>query len=1202
MMKRKRMLSTFMSFIFLFSFLAAAPVTIVSAATNLSSGKVPTASSSAFKNLAYATDGTISTSNYADSYTGTGLQWIQVDLGASYNISDIKLWHYFGDSRQYHDVIVMVSSSASFTSGTYTTVYSNDQNASAGFGTGTSSEYTETSAGLDIPLTSPVSGRYVRFYSNGNSVNNYNHYGEVQVYGAPAPASGNLAANITPTSPSTGWKNLAYATDSIKSASNYADSATGTGLQYIQLNLGAAYNINDIKLWHYFGDSRMYHDVIVMVSNNASFTAGSYTIVYNNDQNASAGFAAGTSSEYTETSSGLDIPIASPVNAQYVRLYSNGSTVNNYNHYGEVEVYGSSKAMPTVTSWPTASDITYGQTLGSSTLTGGAASVPGTFAFTSPSTVPNAGSNQTFAVTFTPADTATYSTVSGTASLNVAKATPTVTTWPTASDISLGMKLGDATLTGGTASVSGTFAFSSPATVPALGDSQSFAAAFTPSDTQNYTTVTGNISINVVNKVTPTVTAWPTASDISVGMKLGDSTLTGGTASVPGTFAFSSPDTYPSAGQGQSFAATFTPTDTTHYSIVTGTMSINVLATAVITNLAKGILPTSSSAAWKSLSSATDGTRSTGNYADSGTATGLQYIQLDLGKQTAVSCIKLWHYFGNPRIYHDVIVQVSNDPAFSTGVTTVYNNDTNNSAGRGTGTNSEYAESSGGLTINFSTVTARYLRCYSNGSSVNNYNHVSEVEVYNASPSTVATGDLAAGKTVTSSAAFSNLSLLVDNSKTTGYADSTPGTGLQWVQVDLGGSFDVSYIKLYHYFADSRTYYDVIVQLSNDPTFTTGVTTVFNNDTNNSAGLGTGSGSEYAEAATGKEIAFTPVNARYVRCYSNGSSVNSLNHYVELEAYAGVQDTIPLRNATSPLTINTYDGSGQSTHPSVVYFPNGWHGYKYWMAYTPYPYSNDKYENPCIAASNDGFTWSYPAGNPLSPALTVGHNCDTELVYNSKTDQLYVYWLYTDDATYNQTKLTKSSDGVNWTSAQTVINDTRNAYSDLSPTIQVDYNSQTGVWYMWYVNVAGESDWFLERRQSTDGITWSSPTELSTSAFTQPGTEIWHIYIQYIPSQNEYWALAACVPDTDTTDTQRTELYFFKSADGLNWVNYSKPVTPFGSTGAWDEARIYRSTFVYDPTTDAFKVWYSAANAVDGAWRIGYTQNTYENMMYDLLN
>jgi len=188
MMKRKRMLSTFMSFIFLFSFLAAAPVTIVSAATNLSSGKVPTASSSAFKNLAYATDGTISTSNYADSYTGTGLQWIQVDLGASYNISDIKLWHYFGDSRQYHDVIVMVSSSASFTSGTYTTVYSNDQNASAGFGTGTSSEYTETSAGLDIPLTSPVSGRYVRFYSNGNSVNYYNHYGEVQGSGAPAPA------------------------------------------------------------------------------------------------------------------------------------------------------------------------------------------------------------------------------------------------------------------------------------------------------------------------------------------------------------------------------------------------------------------------------------------------------------------------------------------------------------------------------------------------------------------------------------------------------------------------------------------------------------------------------------------------------------------------------------------------------------------------------------------------------------------------------------------------------------------------------------------------------------------------------------------------------------------------------------------------------------------------------------------------------
>jgi len=1356
-MKRKRMLSSIMSFIFLFSFLAVTPVSIVSAASNLASGKLPTASSSAFKNLSYATDGTISTSNYADSSTTTGLQWVQLDLGASYNLNDIKLWHYFGDARQYHDVIVMVSNNASFTAGSYTIVYNNDQDKTAGFTAGTNSEYTETSAGLDIPLSSPVSARYVRFYSSGSTVNSYNHYGEIQVFGAPAPAAGNLAANITPTSPSTGWTNLAYVTDSTKSASNYADSATGTGLQYIQINLGASYNISDIKLWHYFGDTRMYHDVIVMVSNNASFTAGSYTIVYSNDQNASAGFGTGSSGEYAESAAGLDIPIAAPVNAQYVRLYSNGSTVNSYNHYGEVEVYGTSKAIPTVTAWPTASGITYGQTLGASTLSGGTASVPGTFAFSSPATVPGAGSNQTFAVTFTPSDTATYSPVSGTAGINVSKATPTVTSWPAASDISAGMKLGDASLTGGTASVPGTFSFSSPATVPALGSGQSFDATFTPTDAANYNSVNGTISINVVTKATPTVTSWPTASDIFTGMKLGDATLTGGTASVPGTFSFSSPSTVPNAGSNQSFAATFTPADTVNYNTVTGTISINV-AESTGTNLAQGKVPTSGSAGWLNLAYATDGTKTTANYADSGAAAGLQYIQLDLGNSFTLSYIKLWHLIGFSRQYHDVIVQVSNDPNFSTGVTTVYNNDANNSAGLGAGSDSEYTESVGGLGITFTPVSARYVRLYSNGSSANSSNHYAEIEVYSKAPSTAASGNLAAGKTVTasstawtgltaatnsvinssgyadsftatglqwvqadlgasydvsfiqlwhyfgdartyhdiivqvsndptfatgvttvysndannsaglgivgldseyaesiaglsiqfaaanaryvrcysngntvntlshvseiqvfstvqatttsrnlalgkpvnSSSAFGSLTYANDGSKT-GYADGAPSTGLQWIQIDLVAAYDISYIKLYHYYLDSRTYHDVIVQVSNDPTFATGVKTVYSNDKDNSAGLGAGNSSEYAETGTGLEIAFAATSARYIRCYSNGSTLNAFNHVVEVEAYSvAPSSSAPLSNASSAFKMTTYDGSGQSVHPCVVYFPNGWHGYKYWMGYTPYPYSNDKYENPCIAASNDGTNWVNPGvTNPLSPALAVGHNCDTELVYNPKTDQLYLYWVYTDDAYANSVKMVKSSNGTTWTAAQTVILDLRNAYTILSPT--VDYNAETGIFTMWCVNIVNEDtsgpDYFLERRQSTDGINWTEPVTIS---MVQPGKEIWHIFIRYIPSQKEYWAIASCIPDPDTLGTAAGELYFMKSADGVNWKSYSEAVIPKGKTGAFDAERIYRSCFVYDETTDTFKVWYSASNT-SGSWGMGYTSNTSLNMIYNLI-
>ena len=71
-----------------------------------------------------------------------------------------------------------------------------------------------------------------------------------------------------------------------------------------------------------------------------------------------------------------------------------------------------SKATPSVTIWPSASGIAYGQALSSSTLTGGAGSVSGSFAFTSPAMIPNAGTYSA-SVTFTPADASNYNVVTG---------------------------------------------------------------------------------------------------------------------------------------------------------------------------------------------------------------------------------------------------------------------------------------------------------------------------------------------------------------------------------------------------------------------------------------------------------------------------------------------------------------------------------------------------------------------------------------------------------------------------------------------------------------------------------------------------------------------------------------------------------------------------------------------------------------------
>jgi hypothetical protein len=67
----------------------------------------------------------------------------------------------------------------------------------------------------------------------------------------------------------------------------------------------------------------------------------------------------------------------------------------------------STMTTPTITTLPTASAITYGQTLAAATLGGGVASVAGSFAFTSPAIKPAVGTASQ-SVTFTPTDTASY--------------------------------------------------------------------------------------------------------------------------------------------------------------------------------------------------------------------------------------------------------------------------------------------------------------------------------------------------------------------------------------------------------------------------------------------------------------------------------------------------------------------------------------------------------------------------------------------------------------------------------------------------------------------------------------------------------------------------------------------------------------------------------------------------------------------------
>ncbi len=150
--------------------------------------------------------------------------------------------------------------------------------------------------------------------------------------------------------------------------------------------------------------------------------------------------------------------------------------------------------------------------------------------------------------------------------------------------------------------------------------------------------------------------------------------------------------------------------------------------------------------------------------------------------------------------------------------------------------------------------------------------------------------NIAKGKKVTSSDDFpliGELELVTDGDKEAAEGSYVEiQNGFQWVQIDLEKTSEIFAVAVWHYHSQERAYKDVVVQVSDDPTFKSGVKTIFNNDHDNSAKLGKGSNKAYVETNLGKLMVVNPpVKGRYVRLYSNGNTSNDMNHYIEVEVF-----------------------------------------------------------------------------------------------------------------------------------------------------------------------------------------------------------------------------------------------------------------------------------------------------------------------------
>lgn len=107
-----------------------------------------------------------------------------------------------------------------------------------------------------------------------------------------------------------------------------------------------------------------------------------------------------------------------------------------------------------------------------------------------------------------------------------------------------------------------------------------------------------------------------------------------------------------------------------------------------------------------------------------------QNITIDLEKEYNIYALVLWHFHKQPRVYFDVVVQLSNDKDFKKNVKTIFNNDLDNSSKQGKGTDWHYVETAEGKLIDAKGEKARYVRLYSKGNNSNDLNHYIEVAVY----------------------------------------------------------------------------------------------------------------------------------------------------------------------------------------------------------------------------------------------------------------------------------------------------------------------------------------------------------------------------------------------------------------------------------------------------------------------------------------
>jgi hypothetical protein len=306
---------------------------------------------------------------------------------------------------------------------------------------------------------------------------------------------------------------------------------------------------------------------------------------------------------------------------------------------------------------------------------------------------------------------------------------------------------------------------------------------------------------------------------------------------------------------------------------------------------------------------------------------------------------------------------------------------------------------------------------------------------------------------------------------------------------------------------------------------------------------------------------------------------------VHISSTTPAQVAFPVRcwafDVLQVLSLSTYDGSGQVVHPDMARTPTFQHS-SLWLAITPYPSGNASFENPSVFQSDDPLAWSVPVGltNPIAKPSS-GYFSDPDIVLSEDRKELWVYFREVTGI-QNIIRLANSADGVHWSSPTQVI--AVPSHELVSPAVV--RGAPHAPWQMWSVNSGPKGcrapATSVERRTSQDGRLWSGPQPVDLQ---QPGFNVWHIEVQWLPSRGEYWALYNVYAPGSNCVTPA--LYLATSSDGISWTTFPSPVLSHGVIDEFGDV-VYRSTFDYDADFGAVTFWFSGSkyNGTAYTWRM----------------